>query len=355
MLLTISEITVLPGRRQTKPEQVQELSRSISEIGLLNPITIDKEHTLIAGLNRLEAVKLLGWTEIDCTVTSLEGLKAELAEIDENFVRNSVSDMELGEMLLRRKEIYETLHPETKAGIAQAAGMNRAIGNNVAAESAVTSKSFVEDTADKLGMAPRTVREHIQTARDLAPETKNILKDANIKLTKKAALQLARLEPEQQKEAAEMLASKEIHSIDEYHTYKQKETGEIKAEPPPSPDCPGEQKPEALALPSAPVTSVSGKQDSRFREIAEDLKNSDNGQNYTPDIFLTEIADYVAKFHSNIMRFDSQHPGKIFSEFSATQYEYLCEQMKVLQADVEMIMRKAKNLQNNPKETSGTQ
>jgi len=323
MLLTISEITVLPGRRQTKPEQVQELSRSISEIGLLNPITIDKEHTLIAGLNRLEAVKLLGWTEIDCTVTSLEGLKAELAEIDENFVRNNVSDMELGEILLRRKEIYETIHPETKAGIAQAAGMNRAIGNNVAAESAATSKSFVEDTADKLGIAPRTVREHIQTARDLTPETKNIIRDANIKLTKKAALQLARLEPEQQKEAAEMLASKEIHSIDEYHTSKQKESGEVKAEPPPN------------------TKNCADEQDSQFREVAEDSGNSNNSQTCTPDIFLAEIAAFTAKFHSKITRFDSQQYEKIFSGLSASQYNYLCEQMSILQTDVVMVMRKA--------------
>ena len=87
--------------------------------------------SLIAGLHRLEAARILGWTEIECTVCGLEGLQAELAEIDENVVRTALSTIEYGELLERRREIYESLYPETKAGLAQAAGMNRAIGNNV--------------------------------------------------------------------------------------------------------------------------------------------------------------------------------------------------------------------------------
>ncbi|RAZ94983.1 chromosome partitioning protein ParB, partial [Klebsiella oxytoca] len=90
------------GRREADPEGVQELVDSISKVGLLNPITIDREHTLIAGLHRLEAAKLLGWAEIECNVSSLEGLQAELAEIDENFVRADLETLEFGKLLLRR-------------------------------------------------------------------------------------------------------------------------------------------------------------------------------------------------------------------------------------------------------------
>ena len=35
-------------------------------------ITIDQEHTLVAGLHRLEAAKRLGWTEIECNVCTLD-------------------------------------------------------------------------------------------------------------------------------------------------------------------------------------------------------------------------------------------------------------------------------------------
>ena len=136
---------------------INELARSISGVGLLSPITIDQEHPLIAGLHRLEAAKMLGWTEIECNICPLDALQTELAEIDENVVLTELSMIEYGELLERRKEIYESLHPEAKAGQAQAAGMNRAIGNNVSGKMSVTLKSFAQDTADKLGVSPRTI------------------------------------------------------------------------------------------------------------------------------------------------------------------------------------------------------
>ena len=165
LLVSISEITVNSGRREATPESVKALAGSIAEVGLLNPVTIDCGHTLIAGLHRLEAAKLLGWTEIECTVSGLEGLQAELAEIDENVIHSDLSPVDFGDLLMRRKAIYETLHPETKVGIAQAAGMNRAVGNNVSAPGALTSKSFVADTVEKTGIAKRTsFLSHGQTA-----------------------------------------------------------------------------------------------------------------------------------------------------------------------------------------------
>lgn len=119
MLVSINEIKVNPGRWKAEPEDIKSLTDSIAELGLLNPITLDQGYTLIAGRHRLEAAKLLGWTEIECTVTDLQGLQAELAEIDENFVRKNLSIIDFGNLLLRRKEIYETLHPETVARTAR--------------------------------------------------------------------------------------------------------------------------------------------------------------------------------------------------------------------------------------------
>ena len=116
MQMKISEIKINPGRRDTQQRNVEELARSIAAVGLMNPITVTQDNTLIAGLHRLEAVKLLGWTEIECTVSDADGLQAELAEIDENFVRAGLSHRELGDLLLRRKELYEAIHPETRQG-----------------------------------------------------------------------------------------------------------------------------------------------------------------------------------------------------------------------------------------------
>ena len=145
MKVKISDIKVNPGRRGVLDNDVEELALSILDVGLLNPITLTEDYTLIAGLHRLEAVKLLGWTEVECTITDLEGLSAELAELDENFARANLSPLEMGDLLKRRKDIYEELYPETKAGTAQAIGMNKAKGNNVDCNLQSTRKSFIED------------------------------------------------------------------------------------------------------------------------------------------------------------------------------------------------------------------
>ena len=143
MLVPISEIKVNAGRREADPEGVQELVDSISKVGLLNPITIDREHTLIAGLHRLEAAKLLGWTEIECNVSSLEGLLAELAEVDENVVRKGLSAVEYSDLLAHLSgygpQIGQNVGDTEKRGLAivlhQIRGPAR-LGHHVAAPEA---------------------------------------------------------------------------------------------------------------------------------------------------------------------------------------------------------------------------
>ena len=199
MQMKISEIKINPGRRDTQQRNVEELARSIAAVGLMNPITVTQDNTLIAGLHRLEAVKLLGWTEIECVVSTADGLQAELAEIDENFVRAGLSHRELGDLLLRRKELYEAIHPETRQG--QRNGQTAKNGKLTV----LAAKPFSEDTADKLGISKRTVERLVQTAANLTPEAKKTIRDAGDKITKGAALKISRLPPDQQAEAAAVL------------------------------------------------------------------------------------------------------------------------------------------------------
>ena len=218
MRVRISSIKINPGRREAEAKAVEELARSIAAVGLLNPITLDQHNTLVAGLHRLEAAKLLGWTEIECTAIGMNTVQAELAEIDENIVRTRLNRRELCEQLLRRKEIYEMLHPETKAGAAQAAGMNRAIGNNVSAKLAPTTKSFVEDTSEKTGMSKRAVSRLLQIANNLTGDARRIVEAHN--MTQDTALKLSRLQHDEQVEAASMLAAGTMESVEQYQEYQ---------------------------------------------------------------------------------------------------------------------------------------
>jgi len=144
-------------RRKTRPDKVKAIADSIAEIGLLNPITVDPHFNLIAGLHRLEAHKGLGLAEIECTVLDVDPLLAELAQIDENLARADLKKIEEDVALAQRKRVYEKLYPETKAGQAQAIGMNRALGYDVADN---LSTTFAQDAAEKTGDSERTVRRH---------------------------------------------------------------------------------------------------------------------------------------------------------------------------------------------------
>ena len=316
MLVQISEIKVNPGRREARAEDIRELAGSISEVGLLNPITVDCGYFLIAGLHRLEAAKLLGWSEIECTVSGLEGLQAELAEIDENFVRADLSPVDYGNLLLRRKEIYETLHPETKNG-----GDRRSEKIRSAKCTSDSAKSFVDDTAEKLGVDPSTVRRQLQTARDLTPEAKDIIKDT--KITKADALKLSRLAPEQQSEAANQLVSGDIHSMDEYQP------------PPTSPEPPAEPP---LAVPY----SSSGKHYATFEESIADLKNHDKDCSYTPDALLAELDSFIQKFHREFAWYSDPFCTVVFPDISQVQFDYLQKRFGTISTAIHDLLQQMK-------------
>ena len=310
MLIPISEITVNPGRREAASGDVKELADSILEVGLIHPIMVDQAHTLIAGLHRLEAMKLLGRTEIECTISDLDGFQAELAEIDENFVRKDLSDDEFRELLLRRKEIYESLHPETKATYDGGAFRGNQHQTVVCENFSATTKSFVQDTADKLGVSPRTVELQIQTAKNLTPEAKEIIKGA--KVTKSDALKLSRLPPEQQAEAA-------------VHLVESKKCTADAGDPPPS----------------VPY-SASGRHFATFEESIADLKNPDKDCSYTPDSLLAELDSFIQKFHREFAWYSDPFCTVVFPDISQVQLEYLRARFDTISAATHDLLKQIK-------------
>ena len=212
MRIKISDIKINPGRREAESKAVEELAKSISAVGLMNPVTLDQNNTLIAGLHRLEAAKLLGWTEIECTAMGMDDVQAELAEIDENIVRTRLNRQELCEQLLRRKEIYETLHPETRHGMRNGQTAKNA---NLAT---LETKSFAEDTAEKTGMSKRAVSRLLQIANNLTGDARRIVEAHN--MTQDTALKLSRLQHDEQVEAASILAEGTMQSVEQYQEYQ---------------------------------------------------------------------------------------------------------------------------------------
>ena len=71
---------------------IRSLADSIKEHGLLQPIVINQNRELIAGRRRLEAAKMLGWTEIEVNVVSTEDDYDHLAKsLVENVQRKQLT------------------------------------------------------------------------------------------------------------------------------------------------------------------------------------------------------------------------------------------------------------------------
>ena len=302
--IKISEISINPRRREVNPKDVRELADSIAELDLMNPITIDRNYVLIAGLHRLEAMKLLGRTEIECIISSLEGLQAELAEIDENFVRCDLPTVDHNDMVLRRKEIYEALHPETKNGGDRRS--EKSVEKNRSAKctsdpAPPAAKSFAQDTADKLGVDASTVRRQVQAAKNTTKEAKQILRDSGANITQKDALKLSRMPPEQQKDAASRLAAGEIKNLSEYQPEEDDDS---------------------------PPFHLERKRYKSFAESVADMKNPEKDCSATPDMFLAEFTSFVQKFQGEIAWYCNDYYQPVFPALSKRQVNYLQEQVE---------------------------
>jgi ParB family transcriptional regulator, chromosome partitioning protein len=95
MQLKIDEIIIRPRIRQNLGD-LSRLMESMSEHGLLNPISVTADLELIAGHRRLESAKRLGWLNIDAIVVhEVDEIDQLKIEIDENIHRKPLTPDEL--------------------------------------------------------------------------------------------------------------------------------------------------------------------------------------------------------------------------------------------------------------------
>lgn len=85
-------------------EGLDELSRSIRQLGLLNPITVRKADTkfeLIAGYRRLKACEIAGFATVAARVVNSDDARADLQKLHENMFREEVNPVDEGTFFKR--------------------------------------------------------------------------------------------------------------------------------------------------------------------------------------------------------------------------------------------------------------
>uniref|UniRef100_A0A6M3KYM6 Putative methyltransferase n=1 Tax=viral metagenome TaxID=1070528 RepID=A0A6M3KYM6_9ZZZZ len=240
----VDKIVVHTRRRLLVSEQVDLLAKSIQDIGLLNPISLTENWTLIAGCHRLRACKQLGWTVIPATICSLSDVDAELAEIDENLMRADLTVLERGQHLSRRKELYEAKNPGTKHGgapgkagggkvakvdkLSTFASDEKAQGKETKCKTENEKISFSVDTAEKTGESDRTIRRYVFVAEKIDAEVQEIIADLPIADNQSELTKLAKMKPDQQKEVAARLATGQVETVAEVAKEKRVATQQAK-------------------------------------------------------------------------------------------------------------------------------
>ena len=84
-------------RQNFSPAQLEELSRSIAEYGVLSPLTVRPRqggYELVAGERRLRAARMAGLHEVPCIIMELDLEEASFIALVENLQRNDLDFLE---------------------------------------------------------------------------------------------------------------------------------------------------------------------------------------------------------------------------------------------------------------------
>src|SRR5262245_15694129 len=80
------------GRQRKQVNGIEILADSINRLGLIHPIVVTRDGTLVAGERRLAACKQLGWGNISCQyVDELDELHLRAIELEENIKRTDLT------------------------------------------------------------------------------------------------------------------------------------------------------------------------------------------------------------------------------------------------------------------------
>lgn len=126
-------------RQRKKLTGIEVLSESIFRLGVINPITIKLDYTLVAGERRLEACKLLDENyKVPCRFyEELNDKQLHLVELEENIKREDLTWQDRALAIKQAHELYLSLDPEwsvSKTGAAIGLDQSYASKNCIVAE-----------------------------------------------------------------------------------------------------------------------------------------------------------------------------------------------------------------------------
>ena len=123
-VLELSIAAIRPNPHQPRemfaPEELEALSASISQLGILQPLSVrrrDGQWELIAGERRLRAAALAGLTTVPCLEITADDTASSLLALVENVQRQDLDFLEEARALRRLTDTYGLSQEETAARV----------------------------------------------------------------------------------------------------------------------------------------------------------------------------------------------------------------------------------------------
>lgn len=98
------------ARRSTDRKSLQALAKSISQVGVLQPVLVRKtavnRYQIVSGERRVKAARIAGLREVPCIVLGINERKSALFTIAENLQRDDVGAFEEAEGIAKMCDFY---------------------------------------------------------------------------------------------------------------------------------------------------------------------------------------------------------------------------------------------------------
>ncbi|MBM2295050.1 ParB N-terminal domain-containing protein [Sulfitobacter pseudonitzschiae] len=211
--ITVALIEVEGRMRPARADRIEVLKQDIDCNGLTHPLLVvrkGQKYRLVAGLQRLEAIRALRWAEVPVTVLPEDTPVADLrfAEIMENINREELTKLERAEHLAALKATWEDMNPAARHGGDRRSANVRLVKD---AENADENQSPIlglwSGIAEKTGLSRTAFFRAIEIANGLFPSIKDRIRETWIADHQAGLQALAKVPADVQERACDVLLS----------------------------------------------------------------------------------------------------------------------------------------------------
>lgn len=197
---------------------VAELEKSIQTLGLIAPLVIDTDNTILAGARRYQALLNLGFDQAPVIVIDKGELEKELISIDENLVRKDLSKFEIESQLRRAKFIYQDLNPgadEEDLSALDALDESEDEGEvKKVKKEILPAQKFLNMVSEKTGLSPKQIHQAIVRDERSSVSVKEARKKGMLSLSQ--TNEIVKLSAEEQEAALEHIRELPVREIKKF-------------------------------------------------------------------------------------------------------------------------------------------